>query len=200
MDGPGSGKCYFFCRNLPVAPRASAVSPVRNPLAGRPPGVLRHNRAAPARHPVLPPSRCLRGWRAGVPPLLKPVQQVRQRLHRVSPLLRSTAPIGRPAVSDNRRRLRRRSRDSSLAPRPIGCGSLGGGRGAIAAGWWSWHRSLIFRDASRVQWAGSAPPCCPCLPLRCHRAPPVRRADRSPPGMAEMAEPLLSSKHLGVPL
>ena len=36
-----------------------------------------------------------------VPPLLKPVQQVRQRLHRVSPLLRSTAPIGRPAVSDN---------------------------------------------------------------------------------------------------
>ena len=32
-----------------------------------------------------------------VPPLLKLVQQVRQRLHRVSPLLWSAAPIGRPA-------------------------------------------------------------------------------------------------------
>jgi Enoyl-(Acyl carrier protein) reductase len=74
-----------------------------------------------------------------VPPLLKPVQQVRQRLHRVSPLLRSTAPIGRPAISDNQRRLRRRIRSGSLAPRPVGGGSLGGGRGAIAAGWWSWH-------------------------------------------------------------
>src|SRR5208282_6097179 len=89
-----------------------------------------------------------------VPPLLKPVQQVRQRLYRVSPLLRSTAPIGRPAVSDNHRRLRRRSCDSSLAPRPIGGGSLGGGRGAIAAGWWSWHLALITCDASRVQWTG----------------------------------------------
>jgi hypothetical protein len=57
------------------------------------------------------------------------------------------------------RRLRRRSRDSSLAPRPIGCGSLGGGRGAIAAGRWPWHGSLIFRDASRVQWMGDVPPC-----------------------------------------
>src|SRR5271168_3507582 len=87
-----------------------------------------------------------------VPPLLKSVQQVRQRLHRVSPLLRSTAPIGRTAVSDNHRRLRWRRCDGSLAPCPIGCGSLGGGRGAIAAGWWSWHPGLISRDASRVQW------------------------------------------------
>ena len=61
------GQMLFFCRNPFVALRVSAVSPVRNPLAGRPPGVLRHNRAAPARHPVLPPSRCLRGWRAGCP-------------------------------------------------------------------------------------------------------------------------------------
>ena len=35
-----------------------------------------------------------------VPPLLKPVQPVRQRLHRDSPPFRSTAPIGRPTVSD----------------------------------------------------------------------------------------------------
>jgi hypothetical protein len=34
--------------------------------------------------------------------------------------------------------------DSSLAPRPIGRGSLGGGRGAIAAGWWSWHPNSII--------------------------------------------------------
>jgi hypothetical protein len=89
-----------------------------------------------------------------VPPLLKLVQQARQCLNRVIPLLRSTTPIGRAAVPDNRRRLRRRSCDSSLAPRPIGCGSLSGGRGAIAAGWWSWHPRFISRDASRVQWTG----------------------------------------------
>ena len=99
--------------------------------------------------------RCRAVRQAGgqvVPPLLKLIQHVRQRLHRVSPPFRSTAPIGRPTVSDNHRRLRRRSRGSSLAPRPVGRGSLGGGRGAIAAGWWSWHPGLISRDASRVQW------------------------------------------------
>ena len=99
--------------------------------------------------------RCRAVCQAGgqvVPPLLKPGQHVGQRLHRVSPPFRSTAPIGRPTVSDNHRRLRRRSRGDNLAPRPVGCGSLGGGRGAIAAGWWSWHPGLISRDASRVQW------------------------------------------------
>jgi len=89
-----------------------------------------------------------------VPPLLKLVQHVRQRLHSISPPFRSTAPIGRPTVPDNHRRLRRRSRGSNLAPRPVGRGSLGGGRGTIAAGWWSWHPGLISRDASRVQWIG----------------------------------------------
>ena len=34
--------------------------------------------------------------------------------------------------------------------------SLGGGRGAIAAGWWSWHPGLISRDASQVQWRSTA--------------------------------------------
>ena len=87
-----------------------------------------------------------------VPPLLKPVQHVRQRLHRVSPPFRPAAPIGGPTGSDNHRRLRRRSRCSGLAPRPVGGGSLGLGRGAIAAGWWSWHPGSISRDASRVQW------------------------------------------------
>ena len=102
--------------------------------------------------------RCRAVCEAGgqvVAPLLKLVQHVHQRLHRVSPPFRSTAPIGRPTVSDNHR-LRRRSRGSSLAPRPVGRGSLGGGRGAIAAGWWSWHPGLISRDASRVQWRSTA--------------------------------------------
>jgi hypothetical protein len=99
--------------------------------------------------------RCRAVCQAGgqvVPPLLKLTQHVRQRLHRVSPPFRSTAAIGRPTISDNHRRLRRRSRGSNLAPRPVGRGSLGGGRGVIAAGWWSWHQGLISRDASRVQW------------------------------------------------
>ena len=50
-----------------VAPRLCAVSPVRSLLAGRWPGVRRHNRAAPARHRALLPSRCFPGWRAGCP-------------------------------------------------------------------------------------------------------------------------------------
>ena len=99
--------------------------------------------------------RCRAVFQAGgqvVPPLLKLVQHVRQHLHSVSPPFQSTAPIGRPTVSDNHRRLRRRRRGSKPAPRPVGRGSLGGRRGAIAAGWWSWHPGLISRDASRVQW------------------------------------------------
>jgi hypothetical protein len=89
-----------------------------------------------------------------VPPLLKPAQQIRQRPHRVSPLLRSTASISTPAVSDNYWRLCRCSRDGSPAPRSIGYGSLGRRRGLIAAGWRPRHPNLISRDASRVQWMG----------------------------------------------
>jgi hypothetical protein len=120
----------------------SAVSPGRSLLATRPPEDLQHDRAAPARHRVPPPSRPCRLEGQVVPPLLKLVKHVRQRLHSVSPPFRSTAPIGRPTVSDNHRRLRRRSHRSNLAPRPIGRGSLGGGRGTIAAGSWSWHPGL----------------------------------------------------------
>jgi hypothetical protein len=96
------------------------------------------------------------GWQS-VAPRLKLVQQAGQGLHRVSPLLWSTAPIGRPAVSDNHWRLRRHICGSCLAPRPVGRRSLGRGRGAIAAGWWSWHPGLISRDASRVQWICGSP-------------------------------------------
>jgi hypothetical protein len=85
------------------------------------------------------------------------------------PMSRSTAPIRGPAVPDNRRRLRRRSRDDSLAPRPIGCGSLTGGRGAIATGWWPWHPRLISRDASRVQWIDMHHQVGGLAGLRCHR-------------------------------
>ena len=138
-----------------AAPPMSAVSPVRSLLATGPPEDLQHDCAAPARHRALPPSRCLPGWRAGCPatPETGPAG-CPPSLHRVSPPFRSTAPIGRATVSDNHRRLHRRSRGSNLAPRPAGRGSLGGGRGAIAAGWWSWHPGLISRDASRVQWTG----------------------------------------------
>ena len=37
---------------------------------------------------------------------------------------------------------------SSLTPRSIGHGSLGGQRNAIATERWSWHPSLISRDAT----------------------------------------------------
>src|ERR1035437_11176516 len=50
-----------------VAAPTSEVSPVHSPVAAGPPGALRHNRATPARHRVLPPSRYLRGRRAGCP-------------------------------------------------------------------------------------------------------------------------------------
>ena len=66
-SAPEVASAICSARTRPVAPRVSGVSPVRIPLAARPPGVLRHNRAVPARHRVLPPPRCLRGWRAGCP-------------------------------------------------------------------------------------------------------------------------------------
>ena len=152
MDGPGSGKRCLLCRAYCVAPRWAPSVPSEtfwqldrlklfDITAQFQHGIERFRRWAV----------CEAGGQV-VPPLLKPVQQVRQRLHCVSPLLRSTAPIGRPAISDNRRRLRRHIRSGSLTPRPISRGSFGGGRGAISAWWWSWHPSLISRDASRVQW------------------------------------------------
>ena len=64
---PGKWQGICAVRARPVAPPISVVSPVRSPLAARQPGVLRHNRAVPARHRALPPSRCLRGRRAGCP-------------------------------------------------------------------------------------------------------------------------------------
>jgi RimJ/RimL family protein N-acetyltransferase len=52
VDGPRSGKGYF---------PASTISLVRNPLAARPSGALRHNHAGPARHQALPRSHRSRG-------------------------------------------------------------------------------------------------------------------------------------------
>jgi hypothetical protein len=98
--------------------------------------------------------------------------------------LRSTSPIGGPAVSDNHRRFRRHIRGSRLASRPVGRGSLGGGRGAIAARWWSWHLGLISRDASRVQWIGGA-----AVPRSCKREAIKERQDAPSvePGTADFA-------------
>jgi hypothetical protein len=64
---PGVASAVCSARARPVAPLMSTVSPVRSRLAARPPGALRHNRAAPAQHRALPRPRCLRGWRAGCP-------------------------------------------------------------------------------------------------------------------------------------
>ena len=133
VDGLGSGKRYFLFWSAVGSATGERCQSRPKPFGSSAAWTPRHSRAVPARH-------------------LKSLQQIRQRLHSVSPLLRSTAPIGRTAVSNNRRQLRRRIRGGSLAPRPIGGGSLGGGRGAIATGWWSWHRRLISRDASRVRW------------------------------------------------
>ena len=93
-----------------------------------------------------------RGWRAGCPatpetgPAGPPASAPRQPIVAVDCADRQAGGIGQPPAASSA------SCDSCLAPRPIGRGSLGRGRGAIAAGWWSWHPSLISRDASRVQW------------------------------------------------
>jgi hypothetical protein len=153
---PDVASAICSARARRMAPPIGAVSRVRSPLAARTPGLF--DMTAQLQHGIERFRRRAVREAGGqlVPPPLKLVQQVRQRLHRVSPLLRSTASIGGPAVSDNRRRLGRRGFNSNLAPRPVGRGSLGGGRGAIAAGWWSWHPGLISRDASRVQWRSTA--------------------------------------------
>ena len=142
----------LFC-SAAVAPRLSEVSPVRSLLAGRPPGGLQHDCAAPAQHRALLPSHCFRGLRAGCPAISESGPVVRERLNSVSPPLQLSAPIGRPAVSDNDRWLCRRSRDGSFSSRPIGCGSFGGGRGAIAAGRWSWHSRASY-SVTRHEWNG----------------------------------------------
>ena len=150
---PDVASAICSARARRMAPPIGAVSRVRSPLAARTPGLfdmtaqLQHGIERFGRRNVCEASGQI------VPPLLKPVQQVRQRLNRVSPLLRSTAPIGRPAVSDNDRWLCRRSRDGSFSSRPIGCGSFGGGRGAIAAGRWSWHSRASY-SVTRHEWNG----------------------------------------------
>jgi len=87
-------------------PPISAVSLVRNPLATRPPEDLRYDRAAPARHRALPPSRCSRGWRAVCPttpetgPAGSPASEPRQPTVPVDCADRRAGDIGPPpAVS-----------------------------------------------------------------------------------------------------
>ena len=164
----------LFCsaRTCSAAPRVSAVSPVRSPLAARPPGVLRHSRAVPARHRVLRPSRCLRDWRAGCPatpesgPAGPPASAPRQPTVAVDCADRqgrryrtiTDGCVGAAAVA-LRRALYAADRSAGVAARS----PRGGGPGIGA-----W----ISRDASRVQSMGNA-----------------RRADRSlSRGRTEMAE------------
>ena len=133
---PDVASAICSARARPLAPPMGAVSRVRSPLAARPPGVLRHDRATPARHRALRPSHCLRGERAGCPATPeKPVQQIRQR-----------PPTGAVDCADRLQAggLGQPPAASSAQPRQSPC----------AAGWWPWHTSLISRDVSRVQWIG----------------------------------------------
>ena len=172
MDGPGSGKRSLLCLNA-CASTMSAGSPVRSPWQ------FDRLELFDVTAEIQAVALC-RGLRAGCPATPETVQQARQCLNRVSPLLRSTAPIIRAAVSDNRRWLRRRSCGGSLGTRPIGCESLGG-VARDRRGWWSRHSSLVSRDASRVQWIGMH---LGVLTAICRRA--------------EMAD-LVVTKQLGVP-
>jgi hypothetical protein len=154
--------------------RACTVSPVRSLLAARPPGALRHNLAAPAGHRALPPSRCLRGWGAGCPatpetgPAAPPASAPRQPTVAVGCADRQGGCIGQPPAASEwmcENRPRRVFRHPSKSPCATGMGRSSvlayrlriarRGCGVIAAGWWSWHPSLISRDASRVQWIGT---------------------------------------------
>jgi hypothetical protein len=99
---PEVASAICSARTRPVAPLVSAVSPVRIPLVARPPGVLRHNRAAPARHRVLPPSHCLRGWKVGCSatpetgPAGPPASEPRQPTVAVDCADRQAGGIGQP--------------------------------------------------------------------------------------------------------
>ena len=134
--------------------RARAVSLVRSPLAVRPPGVLRHNHAVPARHRGLLPSHCLRGWRAGclaileIGPARPPASELRRTIVVIDCADRQGGGIGQPpeALSAQLRRW------PCAAPDRLRTARRGSRR--IAAGWWPWHPNLISRDASRVQWIG----------------------------------------------
>jgi hypothetical protein len=115
--------------------------------------------------------------------LLKSAQQARQRLNCIRPLLWSTAPIGRAAVSDKHRR-------TSVQPRRSPCAApdrlpiVRRGSRRDRRGWWSWHPILISRDASRVLW------------ISIHHQLGVPTAVCRPGGGDR---PLVLSKQLGVP-
>ena len=122
VDGPGSGKRSLLCRS----PCRSAIDERRQSrpdpaLVARPPGVLRRSpRSSSMASSTSAVALVARLEEQIVSPLLVfQSQQVRQRLHRVCPLLRPTAPvrqadgIRQPPAASSARPARR----SSLAPR-----------------------------------------------------------------------------------
>src|ERR1019366_2381276 len=104
---PEGASAIYSAGARSVAAPTSEVSPVRSPLAARPPGALRHNRATPARHRVLPPSRCLRGRRAGCPatpetgPAGPPASAPRQPTVAVDCADRQAGGIGQPPAASS---------------------------------------------------------------------------------------------------
>src|ERR1039457_6473490 len=91
---PEGASAIYSAGARSVAAPTSEVSPVRSPLAARPPGALRHNRATPARHRVLPPSRCLRGRRAGCPATCRATIKVRIPDNQDEKVVAGLAPQG----------------------------------------------------------------------------------------------------------
>jgi hypothetical protein len=126
-------------RFIKIGAPMSAASPVRSLLATRPPEDLRHDRAAPARHRALPPSRCSRGWRAVCPATPETGSSrsasVRTASAHCSGRLRRSPGRGYRTATGGFAGIR----GSCLASRSVARGPLAGGRGPIAAGWWSWH-------------------------------------------------------------
>jgi hypothetical protein len=108
---PEGASAIYSAGARSVAAPTSEVSPVRSRLAARPPGTLRHNRATPARHRVLPPSRCLRGRRAGCPatpetgPAGPPASAPRQPTVAVDCADRQAGGIGQPPAASSAQRI-----------------------------------------------------------------------------------------------
>ena len=145
-----------------VASWLCEVSPVRSLLAGRWPGVRRCNRAAPARHRALLPSRCFQGWPAGCPatsengPAGPRAFVWRQPTVALACADRQAGGFGqRPAA------LSAQPRESPCAVpyrlRLARQGSRHDRRGVLVQAF----EGLLSRDASRVQWSGNASLRCP---------------------------------------
>jgi hypothetical protein len=136
----------------PVAPLMSALSRVRSLLVVRPPEDLQHDRAVPARHRALPPSRCSRGWKAVCPA----TPETCRACPRASAPRQPTVPVdcadrqagdtGQPPAASPAYP-RQLSCAAPCRPRIARRGSRPDRRGVVVLA-----SGVVSRDASRVQW------------------------------------------------